>query len=201
MSDKSIPSANEHMTNKRWPSGKRTLAFLDAPEKNMPMFHMFAAARHFVVFTRRWWYGSGLTGANRRGAPPVLRQFETQKELLMAIDSAIDTERASSMHKVANRSHWGKTGIVQMMYLGQASEVVRNILKGADQESPQSVDFLAIRLAEVLQHLESLARNDASDTDGFATGSIRRVRASLFAHPQPKTLWACTAWRKLASLY
>lgn len=167
----------------------------------MPKLNCSFTAHSVVAFFRRRWYGSELIGANRRGKVPAPVRFESAHALSLALAQALATERVSVLKKLFNRSHWGDTGAVQMMYLEQAREVVNNILKGADQGPPQPVDDLANQLAEALQCLESIARNDASDTDGFATASVRRVRASLFAHSQPKASWACIAWRKLAPLF
>lgn len=157
---------------------------------------------HFVIrYFRRLLYGSKLIRANLPDEESTPIRFESVQALSRALTQALATEQLSGLNKLTNRGHWGDTGVVQMMYLGQACEVVDNILKNADHSMPGSVDKLAKQLNEELQRLESNARNGASDIDGFATASIRRVRSTLFAQSQPRASWASNAWRRLISFF
>lgn len=163
----------------------------------MPNFQFFVAVRPLLMYLRRHWYGSEYIGANRRGKPPVPLRFENTQALFQVADKAIAVERACGLGKLANISHWGDTGDVQLMYLDQVDELLRTTLDCANHPTPLTANDIAQRLAEGLLRIESRARSDAADTDGYATASVWRVRASLFAQRRPSTSWVRSIWRNL----
>lgn len=124
-------------------------------------------------------------------------RFESTQALFKVADKAIAVERACGLKKLANISHWGNTGDVQLMYLDQVDALLRTTLDCANHATPLTANDIAQRLAEGLLRIESLARSDATDTDGYATASIWRVRASLFAQRRSSTSWVRSVWRKL----
>lgn len=110
---------------------------------------------------------------DRRGKPILLKSYPTKNLVIEALDKVIGEQTESAQQKIAQSSHWGAVGHIEMYAIDQVKQVIKS-----HDKIDEPNDFV-IACYGSFEELIKQWRNKTEDADGYGLATIKTIKRIL----------------------